>query len=1013
MQLLCGLATIFVLLAVLREQQVQAACGYANCPAGKANMINVHLVPHSHDDVGWLKTVDQYYYGARNDIQHAGVQYILDNVIRELLRDAKRRFIFVESAFFFKWYNEQTAEVKSQVKTLVKGGRLEFAGGAWSMNDEAAVHYQSVIDQFTIGLKALQQTFGACGRPHVGWQIDPFGHSREMASLFAQMGFDGQFFARMDWIEKTERLKNLTAEVIWKASEVLGQSAELFTGLLYRHYSAPPGFCFDALCSDAPIIDGVSYDNNVKERVDTFIKYIQEVTTHYRSTHVLIPMGDDFNYQIAAMNFKNMDKLIKYVNERQSLGSKVNLFYSTPACYLKAIHQAPLTWPSKAQDFFPYSTDWHTYWTGYYSSRPTQKRFERDGNHFLQVTKQLTTFANLTGNDVNSNLDALRHAMGVMQHHDAITGTEKQHVAADYDRLLAAAIESAQANARAALQKLTNLTNGEFVSCLQLNISVCEFTKNGADQLVVTLFNPLGRPSYEYVRVPVNNEAYIVTDETGRLLPSDLLPVPAEVQRLSFRPKIASHELVFLAYVEKLRSYYIKKSANPRSVEELKVETQMRSMNSIPKRFSEMHKKSAEENELKSIAIDSESRGEIIVKNSHVKLTLDSSGHLTKVEMNGVSENIRQEFYYYNAAAGNNAEFKNRSSGAYIFRPNGTELLIGRQVTFSIYEGTQVKEVHQRFSDWVSQVIRIYEGVNRVEFEWLVGPIPINDNIGKEVITRFTSNIKSAGVFYTDSNGREMLKRKRNQREYFKPNMTEAVSGNYYPITARIAIEGESNRIALLNDRAQGGSSLKDGALELMLHRRLLRDDAFGVGEALNETAYGEGVVARGKVYLILSNAEGTPSRYERLEQLQIHLPFWKFFSNATKATNKKVRQISSFNLPQTVHLLTLEPFNANERLVRLENFMDKYDANPVTFNLRPLFDQLSGEEIRETTLDGNLNLSEMIRFKFQPESSNVTKPEYYKTLHSPLLAKKKDSVSKFSIVLHQMQIRTFVIKWR
>jgi alpha-mannosidase len=31
--------------------------------------LNVHLVPHSHDDVGWLKTIDQYFVGSNNSIQ--------------------------------------------------------------------------------------------------------------------------------------------------------------------------------------------------------------------------------------------------------------------------------------------------------------------------------------------------------------------------------------------------------------------------------------------------------------------------------------------------------------------------------------------------------------------------------------------------------------------------------------------------------------------------------------------------------------------------------------------------------------------------------------------------------------------------------------------------------------------------------------------------------------------------------------------------------------------------------
>ena len=30
----------------------------------------MHLIPHSHDDVGWLNTVDEYFYGT-NDTNYA------------------------------------------------------------------------------------------------------------------------------------------------------------------------------------------------------------------------------------------------------------------------------------------------------------------------------------------------------------------------------------------------------------------------------------------------------------------------------------------------------------------------------------------------------------------------------------------------------------------------------------------------------------------------------------------------------------------------------------------------------------------------------------------------------------------------------------------------------------------------------------------------------------------------------------------------------------------------------
>lgn len=59
-----------------------------------------------------------------NGIQHAGVQYILDSVISSLLAEPTRRFIYVEIAFFSRWWHQQTNATQEVVRDLVRQGEL-------------------------------------------------------------------------------------------------------------------------------------------------------------------------------------------------------------------------------------------------------------------------------------------------------------------------------------------------------------------------------------------------------------------------------------------------------------------------------------------------------------------------------------------------------------------------------------------------------------------------------------------------------------------------------------------------------------------------------------------------------------------------------------------------------------------------------------------------------------------------------------------------------------------------
>mmetsp|Transcript_37157 Transcript_37157/g.27067 ORF Transcript_37157/g.27067 Transcript_37157/m.27067 type:complete len:129 (+) Transcript_37157:335-721(+) len=126
--------------------------------------------------------------------------------------------------FFTMWWERITEEKKDQVKKLVKNGQLELINAGWSMHDEACPHYEDMINNMMIGHDFVKREFGVT--PRIGWQIDPFGHSNTNARLFAEMGFDAWFFARLDIEDKLKRVHNDEMEFIWRASfEELGEDS--------------------------------------------------------------------------------------------------------------------------------------------------------------------------------------------------------------------------------------------------------------------------------------------------------------------------------------------------------------------------------------------------------------------------------------------------------------------------------------------------------------------------------------------------------------------------------------------------------------------------------------------------------------------------------------------------------------------------------------------------------------------------------------------------------------------
>ena len=378
-----------------------------------------------------------------------------------------------------------------------------------------------------------------------------------------------------------------------------------------------------------------------------------------------------------------------------------------------------------------------------------------------------------------------------------------------------------------------------------------------------------------------------------------------------------------------------------------------------------------------------------------------------------------------------------QNDGAYVFRPTPDEpsrMVPPRPVAdLVVYESALVTEVHAEFGSaesdggWIKQITRLIDGKDYVEVEFTVGPVPIADGVGKSIFARYSTGIKNEGTFYTDSNAREFMKRKREDTHlfgYHAPDLDtelEPIAGNYYPVNTAAFIEDQNRSFGVLVDRSQGGSSLTDGALELMIQRRLLHDDARGVGEALNETdvgitpcppygnatRLGAGVVVKGTHRLTVGKSGASRARSQ---MGQVFSPLHIFVASAPVDAQIPFRtstlSMLKTSLPSNVMVVTFALLDKGLFLVRLAH---QYGANesevhsaPVVVNLEDLFSTQRIMTVTEKTLSGNQDRSawEEKRLRW-----NVGKPET--TSEEERLGDETQHV----VLLNPLEIRAFEVR--
>ncbi|XP_017089304.2 alpha-mannosidase 2 [Drosophila bipectinata] len=801
--------------------------------------LKVFVVPHSHNDPGWIQTFEDYY---QHDTKH-----ILSNALRHLHENPEMKFIWAEISYFSRFFHDLGENKKLQMKSIVKSGQLEFVTGGWVMPDEANSHWRNVLLQLTEGQTWLKQYLNVT--PTASWAIDPFGHSPTMPYILKKSGFKDMLIQRTHYSVKKELAQQRKLEFYWRQIWDSQGDTALFTHMMpFYSYDIPhtcgpdPKVCcqFDfkrlgAFGISCPwrVPPRAIVDGNVAARSDMLVDQWKKKAELYRTNVLLVPLGDDFRFKQNTewdVQRVNYEKLFEHINSQAHFN--VEAQFGTLQEYFNAVHQAEglgqTAFPSLSGDFFTYADRTDNYWSGYYTSRPYHKRMDRVLMHYVRSAEMLSAWHSWDGMArIEERLELARRELSLFQHHDGITGTAKTHVVKDYETRMQEALKACQAVMQQSVYRLLtkpSIYSPEF-SFSYFTLDDSRWPGSGVEDSRTTiilgeelptkhvvLHNTLPHWREQLVDFYVSSPFISVSDLTNNPVEAQVTPVWSwhhDTLTKTIHPQgsTTKFRIIFKARVPPmgLATYILTISESKPQHTSYASNLLMRSSSfAVPLGQYPEDVKFGEHREIS-----------LRVGNGPT-LAFSEDGLLKSMQLSQDSPHVPVHLKFLKYGTRQHGD----RSGAYLFLPNGpaTPFRVSSPVVL-VSEGKLESSVSVGLPSVVHQTI-MRGGAPEIR-----NLVDIGELDNTEIVMRLQTHIDSGNIFYSDLNGLQLIKRRRLEKL--------PLQANYYPVPSAMFIEDANMRLTLLTGQPLGGSSLASGEIEIMQDRRLASDDERGLGQGV------------------------------------------------------------------------------------------------------------------------------------------------------------------------------------